>query len=125
MMLRVWKWYQNCLATHPVKTQVISSGFIWGFGDIAAQTVTKATAKRHHLETHKQGLVKVAYLSSQQLLVHQNMECESLIVVLYFKMLDKDKELKINWRRVATTSLFGLAFVGPVGHFWSVFLFVI
>ncbi|PIM98643.1 Peroxisomal membrane protein MPV17 [Handroanthus impetiginosus] len=82
-MLRLWKWYQNCLATHPVKTQVISSGFIWGFGDIAAQAVTHSTAKLQHSETH-----------------------------------DEDKELKINWRRVAATTLFGLGFVGPVGHFW-------
>lgn len=34
---------------------------------------------------------------------------------------DDDKEFKINWRRVATTSLFGFGFVGPVGHFWLVF----
>ncbi|THG21721.1 hypothetical protein TEA_024103 [Camellia sinensis var. sinensis] len=33
-------------------------------------------------------------------------------------LLDKDEELKLNWRRVATTSLFGFGFVGPVGHFW-------
>lgn len=33
---------------------------------------------------------------------------------------DEDKALKINWRRVATTSLFGFGFVGPVGHFWLV-----
>ncbi|XP_052210516.1 uncharacterized protein LOC127813537 isoform X2 [Diospyros lotus] len=31
---------------------------------------------------------------------------------------DEDEKLKINWRRVATTSLFGFGFVGPVGHFW-------
>ncbi|KAH9604968.1 hypothetical protein KSS87_001785 [Heliosperma pusillum] len=31
---------------------------------------------------------------------------------------EKDKELKINWKRVAATSFFGFAFVGPVGHFW-------
>lgn len=48
-MLKLWKWYQNCLAVHPVKTQVISSGLIWGFGDIAAQAVTQCTAKSHHL----------------------------------------------------------------------------
>lgn len=82
-MLRLWKWYQNCLAVHPVKTQVISSGLIWGFGDVAAQAVTHYTAKKH----------------------------------LHFRT-DKDKEFAINWRRVATTSLFGFAFVGPVGHFW-------
>lgn len=43
-MLRLWRWYQNCLSVHPVKTQVISSGVIWGFGDIAAQTVTHFTS---------------------------------------------------------------------------------
>ncbi|POO03921.1 Mpv17/PMP [Trema orientale] len=80
-MLRLWKWYQNSLAVHPVKTQVISSALIWGFGDIAAQTITHATAKT----------------KSPQ---------------------DEDKEFKINWKRVATTSLFGFGFVGPVGHFW-------
>ncbi|CAI9759654.1 unnamed protein product [Fraxinus pennsylvanica] len=82
-MLKLWKWYQKCLAVHPVKTQVISSGFIWGFGDIAAQAVTNSTVKRYHNQTP-----------------------------------DDDKEFKINWRRVATTSLFGFGFVGPVGHFW-------
>ncbi|KAL3645906.1 hypothetical protein CASFOL_011086 [Castilleja foliolosa] len=82
-MLRLWKWYQNCLSSHPVKTQVISSGFIWGLGDIAAQTVTHSTGKVRHSKT-----------------------------------LDEEKELKINWRRVASTTLFGLGFIGPVGHFW-------
>ncbi|KAF4351958.1 hypothetical protein G4B88_020586 [Cannabis sativa] len=46
MMLRLWKWYQNCLAFHPVKTQVISSGFLWGAGDVAAQYITHTSAKR-------------------------------------------------------------------------------
>ncbi|KAG2691800.1 hypothetical protein I3760_08G023800 [Carya illinoinensis] len=81
-MLKLWKWYQNCLAVHPVKTQVISSGIIWGFGDIAAQTITNYTAKKHH------------------------------------QVQDEDKKLKIYWKRVATTSVFGFGFVGPVGHFW-------
>ncbi|XAR70872.1 hypothetical protein NMG60_11027906 [Bertholletia excelsa] len=82
MMLKLWKWYQNCLAVHPVKTQIISSGLIWGVGDIAAQAVTHSTAKRRR------------------------------------KYPDGDEELQINWRRVATTSLFGFGFVGPIGHFW-------
>jgi protein Mpv17 len=47
-MLELWKWYQNCLAVHPVKKQVISSGFIWGFGDIAAKSIPHHTAKKYH-----------------------------------------------------------------------------
>ncbi|CAI0390015.1 unnamed protein product [Linum tenue] len=70
MFLKLWGWYRNCLTSHPLKTQVISSGFLWGAGDIGAQYVTHSTA------------------------------------------------IKINWKRVAITSAFGLGFVGPVGHFW-------
>ncbi|KAG6420339.1 hypothetical protein SASPL_116864 [Salvia splendens] len=99
-MLRLWKWYQNCLATHPVKTQVISSGFIWGLGDIAAQAVTHSTAKP---QKH------VRYGGSVLLL--ELVHCE-------IPLPDEHKELKINWRRVATTTVFGLGFVGPVGHYW-------
>lgn len=33
---------------------------------------------------------------------------------------DKDKEFKIDWKRVGITSSFGYAFVGPVGHYWLV-----
>ncbi|XP_058074345.1 uncharacterized protein LOC131223076 [Magnolia sinica] len=82
MMLNVWKWYQKCLVVHPVKTQIISSGFLWGLGDVAAQSITHSTFKKHL----------------------QNPE--------------EDEEFKINWKRVATTSMFGFAFVGPIGHFW-------
>ncbi|CAH1451629.1 uncharacterized protein LOC111913049 [Lactuca sativa] len=82
-MLKIWRWYTNCLAVHPVKTQVISSGLIWGLGDLAAQAVTRATAVKK----------KNLFLS------------------------DEDN-IHINWRRVVTTSIFGMAFVGPIGHFW-------
>ncbi|KAF8393373.1 hypothetical protein HHK36_021616 [Tetracentron sinense] len=72
----------KCLAVHPVKTQIISSGFIWGVGDIAAQTISHCTLNKHP----------------------QNSAA--------------DEEFKINWKRVATTSMLGFGFVGPVGHFW-------
>ncbi|KAG2277442.1 hypothetical protein Bca52824_059997 [Brassica carinata] len=31
---------------------------------------------------------------------------------------NKDADFKLNWKRVAITSMFGLGFVGNVGHFW-------
>lgn len=46
-MLRLWKWYQTCLQVYPVRMQIVSSGLIWGVGDIAAQTVTHLTTKRN------------------------------------------------------------------------------
>ncbi|KAL5975913.1 hypothetical protein ACLOJK_020241 [Asimina triloba] len=48
-----WKCYQKCLALHPVKTQVISSGVLWGIGDIAAQAITHSTLKNQpHTTSH-------------------------------------------------------------------------
>ncbi|KAK9268585.1 hypothetical protein L1049_000339 [Liquidambar formosana] len=81
-MLKLWNWYQKCLSSHPVKTQVISSGFLWGVGDIAAQSITHSTAKKR------------------------------------LQISDADVKFKINWKRVAITSMFGFGFVGPLGHFW-------
>ncbi|XP_006643936.1 protein Mpv17 [Oryza brachyantha] len=86
-MRRLWRWYQQCLATHPVRTQVVSSGVLWGLGDIGAQAVT------HYSRSHRA----------------KNTE-------------DKDKEFKIDWKRVGITSSFGFAFVGPVGHYWYEYL---
>uniref|UniRef100_A0A0D6R867 Uncharacterized protein n=1 Tax=Araucaria cunninghamii TaxID=56994 RepID=A0A0D6R867_ARACU len=82
-MLRAWNWYQRQLAIRPVPTQIVSSGFLWAAGDIAAQYVSFSTNQRPHLSTDKEG-----------------------------------KQFKIDWKRVATTSMFGFGFVGPVGHFW-------
>ncbi|XP_071700370.1 protein sym-1-like [Rutidosis leptorrhynchoides] len=84
-MLKIWKWYRTCLAIHPVKTQVISCGFIWGLGDLLAQAVTRHSARN--------------FLLTPQ---------------------DEDRDLHINWRRIVTISLFGMAFVGPIGHFWYI-----
>jgi len=44
-MRQLWRWYQQCLATHPVRTQVVSSGILWGLGDIGAQAVTHYSAR--------------------------------------------------------------------------------
>ncbi|KZV28012.1 hypothetical protein F511_35240 [Dorcoceras hygrometricum] len=102
-MLRLWRWYQNCLATHPVKTQVISSGLIWGVGDIAAQTVTQSTSRKNYFDFSEVGA---------------NGFAPDFVYCSCLMEWDENRELKINWKRVATTSLFGLGFVGPVGHFW-------
>ncbi|KAL5220857.1 hypothetical protein ABZP36_025570 [Zizania latifolia] len=91
-MRRLWRWYQQCLASHPVRTQVVSSGILWALGDIGAQAVTHHSAPRAHHHHHAK-------------------DSE-----------DKYKEFKIDWKRVGITSSFGFAFVGPVGHYWYEYL---
>ncbi|KAF8643684.1 hypothetical protein HU200_066744 [Digitaria exilis] len=92
-MRRLWRWYQQCLASHPVRTQVVSSGILWGLGDIGAQAVTHYSARRPDSRDSK--------LPDPE---------------------DKDKEFKVDWKRVGITSSFGFAFVGPVGHYWYEYL---
>ncbi|KAJ3694552.1 hypothetical protein LUZ60_010032 [Juncus effusus] len=87
MLRNAWRWYQSCLAVHPVKTQMASSAVLWALGDIGAQAVTHSTFVK------KQPLIS-----------------------------EEEKKFKINWRRAAITSTFGLTFVGPVGHFWYEYL---
>ncbi|CAO2161680.1 unnamed protein product [Urochloa humidicola] len=93
-MRRLWRWYQQCLASHPVRTQVVSSGILWGLGDIGAQAVTHYSARRPDQRANNA------------------LEVDK----------DKDKEFKVDWRRVGITSSFGFAFVGPVGHYWYEYL---
>ncbi|CAN0826288.1 Protein sym-1 [Linum grandiflorum] len=55
-MFNVWKWFQHCLALHPVKTQMLSSGLIWGAGDIAAQSINNYTAEKPLVFQRYEGL---------------------------------------------------------------------
>ncbi|CAN7048931.1 unnamed protein product [Brassica oleracea var. botrytis] len=109
-MIKLWRWYQRCLTVHPVKTQVISSGFLWGFGDVTAQYITHSTAKPPPLLR-----LSVSCFRSLSLSLRSSNLCS---FVDKDKEADRDAEFKVNWKRVAITSMFGLGFVGPVGHFW-------
>ncbi|CAN1215140.1 Protein SYM1 [Linum perenne] len=59
MLLKLWNWYSNCLSSHPMKTQVISSGVLWGLGDIGAQYVTHSTAVKCLHSTRYENLDKL------------------------------------------------------------------
>ncbi|XP_015571717.1 protein Mpv17 [Ricinus communis] len=58
-MLKLWKWYQQCLSTHPVKTQIVSSGFLWSIGDIGAQYITHSTAVSRHKKSDAEAEFKI------------------------------------------------------------------
>lgn len=91
MILKAWNWYQNSLSVHPVRTQVATSGVLWAVGDVTAQYITHSAA--------------AAAASSKKRLQLSATE-------------PADDKFLIDWRRVAVTSMFGIGFVGPVGHFW-------
>ncbi|KAL3677100.1 hypothetical protein R1sor_027048 [Riccia sorocarpa] len=91
-----WNWYQGSLAKRPVRTQVITSGVLWAVGDVIAQTVEMKIQQNEH---RKAPDVRKNSSSLQE----------------GTKMVP---EQRLDLRRVCTTSLFGLAFVGPVGHYW-------
>nr|CAD1843361.1 unnamed protein product [Ananas comosus var. bracteatus] len=124
-MLRVWKWYQNCLAVHPVKTQMISSGVLWGLGDIGAQAVTHhaSSNKKRPLPADADVIILILILIIIIIISNHSIgSLESPYYSVLFGFRGKDKEFKINWKRVGITSMFGFAFVGPVGHFWYEYL---
>ncbi|CDY65970.1 BnaC09g51010D [Brassica napus] len=52
-----------------------------------------------------------------------NANCTKLMMNLQQALMkvadtNKDADFKLNWKRVAITSMFGLGFVSNVGHFW-------
>ncbi|KAG5014705.1 hypothetical protein JHK85_020841 [Glycine max] len=105
MMLKVWKWYQNCLAVHPVKTQAISSAILWVLSDSRI------------VWCYVNIYSKPVMLKCQRTWFGFPITC----VLSWFAFLkDSDAKFTINWNRLAVTSMFGFGFVGPVGHFWCV-----
>ncbi|GBG61420.1 hypothetical protein CBR_g20451 [Chara braunii] len=90
-----WGWYQHQLAKRPMRTQIVTSGILWGLGDGIAQRLDATVAME------KKVIKDDLCLSSP----HRRGE--------------KTKEPEwMNWRRLMTTSLYGAAFIGPVGHRW-------
>ncbi|MBA0564484.1 hypothetical protein Goshw_020705 [Gossypium schwendimanii] len=113
-MSRIWKWYKSCLSLHPVKTQVVSSGFLWGIGDVGAQYITHFTTN-----TRLQYKVSTFFcILSWSLLLVGLMLSGPLALYLACVKQDSEQEFIIDWKRVAITSMFGFGFVGPAGHYW-------
>lgn len=87
-----WGWYKQQLEARPLRTQLLSSSVIWATGDALAQFISFYHDTNY---THPP-----LSLSSKQ---------ENSVKV---------KGFNVDWKRVLTLSLFGAAFVAPVGHWW-------
>lgn len=51
-MWAAWAWYQETLAKQPVRTQMVTSGLLWSFGDMLAQAITQDF---HHVVVVERG----------------------------------------------------------------------
>ncbi|RVW38268.1 Protein sym-1 [Vitis vinifera] len=98
---------KQCMSLHPVKTQVISSGILWGVGDITAQSITHSSARKR---------LQISHAGCP--FIPLKIITESVIFGDF--LMDAGQDFKIDWKRTAITSMFGFGFVGPVGHFWLV-----
>lgn len=88
-----WDWYKSQLAAQPLRTQVVTSGLLWATGDAMAQGLS---------------------FWSQQ----QQLQRASLTIAPKHDHPLESHAFTMDWRRVLTLSLFGAAFVAPVGHLW-------
>jgi protein Mpv17 len=92
------------LDTHPVKTQAITSGFLFAIGDISAQKYEET------LEWRK---IKLA-------LGYNDEQAKSIIVPSVhhsFKFCSW-----LNWNRLFACTMFGFCIMGPGGHYWYTWL---
>ncbi|XP_024520294.1 protein SYM1 isoform X2 [Selaginella moellendorffii] len=109
-MRSAWSWYQGQLAAKPVRTQIVTSGILWAVGDMVAQSVSASVEKRQHKS-----------VISPPPLPHGLPSAFTIIAIdpQVEPGPGKDKD-GLNWKRVGISSMFGVGFVGPVGHFWFV-----
>lgn len=88
-----WDWYKLQLSARPLRTQIITSGILWAAGDVLAQGLSFCSQQHHH-----------PHLQRSHLNHNHN-------------RFDSDA-FSVDWKRVLTLSVFGAAFVAPVGHLW-------
>jgi hypothetical protein len=128
MLRGLWRAYETQLAANPVRTQMATSCFLWGGGDVlaqciehyeeqqygsssskpapASQTADSCSSSGRDGEQHAQSQQRTPQLQQQQ--DPQAITRDS-----------GSKGFTVDKRRTLLTAVgFGAAFVGPVGEFW-------
>ncbi|KAI3858138.1 hypothetical protein MKX03_022457 [Papaver bracteatum] len=95
-----------------VKTQIISSGILWGIGDIAAQRITHSRRIKVEVEPHQKTHMMTMRMKNSRSIGKEQLSQDDD---------DEDEKFKVNWKRAALTSGFGFGFVGPIGHYCTDF----
>lgn len=111
-------WYQEQLSVRPVRTQAATSAILWACGDCLAQTVDISMQKRklRSLLLDKESQMRSSNSKHVPSDIARTGGEQGLIGDPH-KSSQKSNH-HFNKTRVMTTGLFGLCFVGPLGHFW-------
>jgi protein Mpv17 len=96
---RVFVVYERLVSRYPLATASVTSGILWGSGDIAAQ--------------YLEGKKKNNNGNSCSSLHHQHSHCSSS---------SSSTAAAIDWHRVAVQSFYASALWAPFGHYWYRYL---
>eukprot|EP00271_Cylindrocystis_brebissonii_P023403 TRINITY_DN9690_c0_g1_i1.p1 TRINITY_DN9690_c0_g1~~TRINITY_DN9690_c0_g1_i1.p1 ORF type:complete len:290 (+),score=40.89 TRINITY_DN9690_c0_g1_i1:262-1131(+) len=145
-----WGWYQKQLASRPVQVQTFTSMLLWGTGDAIAQNIEIAGRKQKGFQRFSgESPGNDGMEAEKSPSVSSDDEAHILMSNASWSAEEKESvrrpsppsfaasggaapanvavalpggETSLDMQRVVTTSLFGLCFVGPVGHFWYILL---
>jgi hypothetical protein len=136
MLRGLWRAYETQLAAKPVRTQMATSCFLWGTGDILAQRIehyeeqqygssssssscksaAASQADNSSTGTGRQGEQHAQEQHHTQQTQQQQQQQQQQQAVLH---KSSSKGFTVDKRRTLLTAVgFGAAFVGPVGEFW-------
>jgi hypothetical protein len=129
MLRGLWRAYETQLAANPVRTQMATSCFLWGAGDILAQRIEyyeeqqygsssssndkAAVASQPDDSTSSENMQQQQHNQTPQQLKQQQQQTTTVL------QDTSSRGFTIDQRRTLLTAVgFGAAFVGPVGEFW-------
>jgi hypothetical protein len=131
MLRGLWRAYETQLAANPVRTQMATSCFLWGAGDILAQRIEHYEEQQYGSSSSSSGKSPAAsqtdnssststgrqgeqHAQEQQQTQQQTQQQQQAV-----PQEPSSKGFTVDKRRTLLTAVgFGAAFVGPVGEFW-------
>jgi hypothetical protein len=131
MLRGLWRAYETQLAANPVRTQMATSCFLWGAGDVLAQRIehyeeqqygsscssskSAAASQTDNSSTSAGSQKEHAQPQQPTQQTHQQQQQQPHGVA----QDPSSKGFTVDKRRTLLTAVgFGAAFVGPVGEFW-------
>eukprot|EP00877_Chromochloris_zofingiensis_P012735 jgi/Chrzof1/7715/Cz02g34010.t1 len=103
---QLWAAYERQLHRQPVLTQMTTSAILWGAGDLLAQRLEQYERRHGHAKPSH----------------HHSKQPDGSTSISHGVAGSAVMDNRIDWYRAGMTSLFGSSFVGPIGHFWYIWI---